>query len=81
MLETPYSQLIKFLIGAFNPGSQPRGTPIIAEVSTIGYPAIQIMWKNVNGRFVSSCCDEYSRWNTPTTEYTASKDSQISEQF
>jgi hypothetical protein len=65
--------------GAFNPGPQPLGTPIVAEVAHIGYPAIQVLWKNENGRFVSSRCDKNSRWDTPTPEnmdYTGSNQSQ-----
>ncbi|KAF8801587.1 hypothetical protein BYT27DRAFT_7198157 [Phlegmacium glaucopus] len=54
--------------GAFNPGAQPRGTPIIAEVAYIGYPAIQVSWKNDNGRFLSSRCDKHSRWDQATAE-------------
>ena len=56
------------LIGTFNPGAQPHGTPIVAEVTHIGYPAIQVSWKNGSGRFVNSRCDQQSRWDTPTTE-------------
>jgi len=53
--------------GAFNPGPQPLSTPIFAEVAHIGYPAIQVSWKNANGQFVSSRCDKHSQWDTPTT--------------
>jgi len=54
-------------LGAFNPGPQPSGTHIIGEISHVGYPAIQTLWKNAEGRFVSSCCDKYSRRNHATT--------------
>jgi len=54
--------------GAFDPGPQQRGTPIVAEVTHIGYPAIQVSWKNAIGQFVSSRCDKHSQWDPPTTE-------------
>ena len=56
------------LIGAFNSGPQPCGTPIVAEVAHIGYPAIQVLWKNTNGQFMSSHCDQNSQWDLPTAE-------------
>jgi hypothetical protein len=54
----------RITIGAFNSSAQPRGTPLIAEVANVGYPEIQVMWKDENGRFVSSRCD----WDPPTAE-------------
>jgi len=58
----------QWIKGTFNPGPQPRGTPIFAEVSHVGYSEIQVLWKNANGRFVSSRCDKHSQWDTPTAE-------------
>ena len=57
-------------LGTFaNPGAQPHGTSIVAEVAHIGYPAIQLSWKNENGWFVSSLsCDKHLRCDRPTAE-------------
>jgi len=42
------------ILGDFNPGVQPRGTPITAEVVHGGDVSINVIWRDVQGRAVTS---------------------------
>jgi hypothetical protein len=79
IFEVLCGRLMERLIGAFNPGPQPCGTPIFAEVANIGYPAIQVSWKNASGRFVSSLCDQNSQWHLLTAENGDSNEPDLSQ--
>jgi len=54
-------------IGTFNPGVQPRGTPISAEVIQGGVDVdINVMWRDAHGRVASSSWSKLSGWDLQT---------------
>ena len=59
-------------IGDFNPGVQPRGTPISAEVIRGGDVEINVMWRDADGRPASSSWSESSGWDHPKPPNEAS---------
>jgi len=56
--------------GEFNPGKQPRGTPIIAEVTDDAAFQINVLWKNVRNQFSTNSWGpgKNSSWSTPSAE-------------
>lgn len=56
----------QIVLGIFNPGVQPRGTPISAEVVRQGCDVeLNVMWRNAHGRVVSSSWSEPLGWDSP----------------
>jgi hypothetical protein len=53
------------LLGDFDPGVQPRGTPISAEVVRGGDVDITVMWRGADGRAASSSWSKSSGWDLP----------------
>jgi len=56
------------IAGTFNPGMQPRGTPITAETVHGGDVDINVMWRDVHGRAVSSSWSKSSGWDLSNDE-------------
>lgn len=56
--------------GAFNPGIQPRGTPIISDVSEDPALQVNVLWKNARNQFSTSSWGpgRNSSWSTPSAE-------------
>jgi len=53
------------IVGEFNPGVQPRGTPITAEVVNGGGVDINVTWRDEEGRVVSRSWSNSSGWDMP----------------
>ena len=53
------------VLGDFNPGIQPHGTPISAEVVRGGNVDITVMWRDADGRAASSSWSKSSGWDLP----------------
>jgi len=53
------------ILGSFNPGVQPRGTPITAEVVHGGDVDINVMWRDARGRTVTGSWSKSSGWDLP----------------
>jgi hypothetical protein len=53
------------VLGSFNPGVQPHGTPIYAEVVREGGVELNVMWKDAHGRLVSSSWSKSLGWDLP----------------
>ena len=53
------------ITGDFNPGVQPYGTPITAEAVYGGSVDINVMWRDMHGRAVSSSWSKSSGWDLP----------------
>lgn len=53
------------ILGSFNPGVQPRGTPITAEVVRGGDVDINVMWRDARGRTVTGSWSKLSGWDLP----------------
>jgi len=53
------------IIGDFNPGVQPRGTPITAEVVHGGGVDVNVTWRDEEGRVVSRSWSKASGWDLP----------------
>ena len=51
--------------GDFNPGVQPRGTPITAEVVHGGSVSINVIWRDAQGRAVTSSWSKSLGWYLP----------------
>ena len=51
--------------GDFNPGVQPQGTPITAEVVQGGVVDINVTWRDTWGRVASSSWSKWSGWELP----------------
>jgi len=51
--------------GGFDPGVQLRGTPITAEVVHGGGVDINVMWRDPQGRAVTSSWSKSSGWDLP----------------
>jgi hypothetical protein len=51
------------VLGDFNPGVQPRGTPITAETVYGGAVDVNVMWRDAQGRVVSSSWSKSSGWD------------------
>jgi hypothetical protein len=52
-------------LGGFNPGVQPRRTPITAEVVQGGDVDINVAWRDARGRFASASWSKSSGWDLP----------------
>jgi len=52
--------------GDFNPGVQPRGTFISAEVIHGGDVDINVIWRDARGRAVTSSWSKSSGWDLPS---------------
>jgi hypothetical protein len=65
ILDRPTRQ---WVLGSFNPGIQPRGTPITAETVDDGDVDINVMWRDAHGRAVSSSWSISSGWDLPNDE-------------
>jgi len=50
-------------IGDFNPGVQPRGTPIFAEAVRGGDVEMNVIWRDAHGRAVSGSWSKLSGWD------------------
>lgn len=62
--------IIQVIAGLFNPGPQPRGTPIIAAVTEDPALQINVLWENARNQF-SSCTwgpGRKSSWSTSLAE-------------
>jgi len=55
----------RWVYGDFNPGVQPSGTPISAEVVRGGNVDITVVWRDAYGRAASSSWSKSSGWNLP----------------
>jgi len=55
-------------LGSFNPGVQPRGTPITAEVIHGKDVDINVTWRDSRGRVASSSWSKLSGWDLPNTD-------------
>jgi hypothetical protein len=53
------------ILGGFNPGVQPRGTPITAEVVQGSDVDINVTWRDALGRVASASWSESSGWDLP----------------
>jgi len=51
------------ILGGFNPGVQPRGTPITAEVVQGGDVDINVTWRDARGRVASASWSKSSGWD------------------
>ncbi|KIM36576.1 hypothetical protein M413DRAFT_424693 [Hebeloma cylindrosporum] len=58
--------LSEWVLGDFNPGVQPRGTLISAEVIRGGDRDINVIWRDALGRAVASSWSESSGWDSPS---------------
>jgi hypothetical protein len=54
-----------WFFGDFNPGVQPRGTPISAETVHGGGVDINVMWRDARGRVISRSWSKLSGWDQP----------------
>ena len=52
--------------GDFNPGVQPRGTSINVEVIHGGDVDINVIWRDAQGRAVTSSWSKASGWDLPS---------------
>jgi NADPH-dependent 7-cyano-7-deazaguanine reductase QueF len=52
------------ILGDFNPGVQPRGTPITAEVVDGGDVNINVIWRDAQGRAVTSSWSKSLGWDS-----------------
>jgi len=52
-------------LGDFDPGVQPRGTPITAEVVQDGDVDINVIWRDARGRVASGSWSKSSGWDLP----------------
>ncbi|KIM36574.1 hypothetical protein M413DRAFT_289231 [Hebeloma cylindrosporum] len=57
------SSLSTWVIGDFNPGVQPRGTPISAEVIQGGDVDINVIWRDSRGRAMASSWSKSLGWD------------------
>jgi hypothetical protein len=55
----------QIVLDNFNPGIQPLGTPISAEVVKGGGVELNVMWRDAQGRVVSSSWSGSSGWDLP----------------
>ena len=62
----------EIVIGDFNPGVQPHGTPISAEVVHGGDVEMNVMWRDAHGRPASSSWSKSSSWDLPKPPNDAS---------
>ena len=64
------ASIIQVIIGVFNPGPQPSGTPIIADVTEDPALQINVLWKNSRNQFSASSWGpgKNSSWSTPSAE-------------
>jgi len=53
------------IAGNFNPGVQPRGTPITAEVVQGGDVDLNVTWRDARGRVASASWSKASGWDLP----------------
>jgi len=62
------ASIIHVIIGFFNPGPQPRGTPIIADVTDDPVLQVNVLWKNARNLFATSTWGpgRNSSWSTGT---------------
>lgn len=56
------------ILGSFNAGMQPHGTPITAEVVHGGDVVVNVTWRNAQGRLMSSSWSKASGWDLPNGE-------------
>ena len=56
------------ILDGFNPGMQPRGTPITAEVVQGGDVDINVIWRDAQGRVASSSWSKSSGWDLPDSD-------------
>jgi hypothetical protein len=61
----PLDDAHRLVLGDFNPGVQPRGTPISAELVRGGNVDITVIWRDASGRVVSSSWSQSSGWDLP----------------
>ena len=59
---------INIVLGDFNPGIQPRGTPITAEAVHGGGVDINVTWRDAYGRAVRSSWSKSLGWDLPNGE-------------
>jgi len=62
--------IVQVIAGLFNPGPQPRGTPIIAAVTDDPALQVNVLWENGRNQF-SSCTwgpGRKSSWSTSSAE-------------
>ena len=59
------NRLTHRILGEFNPGVQPRKTPITAEIVHGGHVDVNVMWRDEQGRAVSTSWTEGSGWDLP----------------
>ena len=55
------------ILGDFNPGVQPLGTPITAEVVHGGDVNINVIWRDARGHAVTSSWSKSSGWDLPNS--------------
>jgi len=57
-----------YILGTFNAGMQPRGTPITAEVVHGIDVVVNVTWRNAQGRVMTSSWSKTSGWDLPIGE-------------
>ena len=55
----------QIVLGDFDPGVQPHGTPISAEVVRKGGVELNVMWRDAQGRVVSRSWSKSLGWDLP----------------
>jgi len=62
--------MVNVIVGDFNPGKQPHGTPIIAEVTDNAAFQINVLWKNERNQFSTSSWGpgKNSSWSATSAE-------------
>jgi len=64
-MRPPIPDTQQIILGDFNPGVQPHGTPISAEVVRGGNVDLTVMWRDADGRAASSSWSKSSGWDLP----------------
>jgi len=62
------------ILGFFNPGVQPRGTPITAELIHGGGVDINVTWRDEAGRVASRSWCKSSGWDLPNANVVRPSD-------